>query len=98
LKTRIDAETKLDEERRRTNPIQSSTSLALKQKSSQSVFEELGFPPGMTYGHCSSLREECSRFLRFAYLVDFLSLEALSGIFLGSVKDLVNRLRDLDQT
>ena len=58
LKQRIDAETKLDEERRKVNPIQSTTTLALKEKSSQGVFEELGFPPGMTYGHCSSLREE----------------------------------------
>ena len=58
LKQRIDAETKLDEERRKVNPIQSTTTLALKEKSSKGVFEELGFPPGMTYGHCSSLREE----------------------------------------
>jgi hypothetical protein len=36
--------------------------------------------------------------LRFAYLIDFLSLEALSGIYLGSVDSLVCRLRILDQT
>jgi dynein heavy chain len=52
----------------------------------------LGFPEGMTYGHRSSLRKECSRFLRFAYLVDFLSLESLANIYLGSVKDLIERL------
>ena len=72
LKQRIDAETKLDEERKRVNPIQSTTTLAVKDKQSHNVFEELGFPPGMTYGHSSSLREECSRFIRFAYLVDFM--------------------------
>jgi len=96
LKQRIDAETKLDEERRRINPIQSTTTLALKDKPSQGVFEELGFPPGMTYGHCSSLREECSRFIRFAYLVDFMALEALSGIYLGSVNEITNKLTFLD--
>jgi dynein heavy chain len=96
LKQRIDAETKLDEERRRINPIQSTTTLALKEKPSQGVFEELGFPPGMTYGHCSSLREECSRFIRFAYLVDFMALESLSGIYLGSVNEITNKLRFLE--
>lgn len=97
LKQRIDAETKLDEERRKVNPIQSTTTLALKEKSSQGVFEELGFPPNMTYGHCSSLREECSRFIRFAYLVDFMSLESLSGIYLGSVNEITQKLSFLDQ-
>lgn len=50
----------------------------------------------MTYGHWSSLREECSKFLWFAYIVDFLSLKALSSIYLGSVKDMIVRLRKLD--
>jgi len=50
----------------------------------------------MTYGHRSSLREECSRFLRFAYLIDFLSLQALSKIYLSSVKDMILRLQKLD--
>lgn len=50
----------------------------------------------MTYGHRSSLRKECSRFLRFAYLVDFLSLEALSNIYTGSVHDMINRLKTLN--
>ena len=38
------------------------------------------------------MRKECSRFLRFAYLVDFLSLEALANIYTGSVKDMIVRL------
>ena len=69
----------------------------MKKKESKNVFEQLGFPEGMTYGHRSSLRKECSRFLRFAYLVDFLSLEALSNIYVGSVQDMIERLQDLDQ-
>ena len=70
----------------------------MKRKASDNVFEKLGFPEGMTYGHRSSLRKECSRFLRFAYLVDFLSLEALKNIYLGSVKDMVVRLEELDNS
>ena len=77
IKLRIDANKKLDEERRRVVPIQNTTILVLKHKQSYNVFEELGFPPGMTYGHCSSLWEKCSRFIRFWYLVDFISLEVL---------------------
>ena len=69
----------------------------MKQKNSNSVFEALGFPEGMTYGHRSSLRKECSRFLRFAYLIDFLSLDSLSNIYTGSVEDLIFRLTVLDE-
>ena len=68
----------------------------MKRKASNNVFEKLGFPEGMTYGHRSSLRKECSRFLRFAYIIDFLSLEALANIYTGSVRDLIRRLEELD--
>jgi dynein heavy chain len=64
----------------------------MKRKESSNVFEKLGFPEGMTYGHRSSLRKECSRFLRFAYLVDFLTLDSLANIYTGSVRDMINRL------
>ena len=68
----------------------------MKRKTSNNVFEKLGFPEGMTYGHRSSLRKECSRFLRFAYIIDFLSLEALANIYKGSVSDMIRRLAELD--
>jgi dynein heavy chain len=70
----------------------------MKKKETDNAFEKLGFPEGMTYGHRSSLRKECSRFLRFAYLIDFLSLEALANIYIGSVREMVNRLQNLDET
>ena len=50
----------------------------------------------MTYGHRSNLRKECSRFLRYAYLVDFLALESLTNIYLDTVADFLKRLRILD--
>ena len=96
LRERIVSEIALDEERKKNNPIQSSNTITMKRKASNNVFEKLGFPEGMTYGHRSSLRKECSRFLRFAYLVDFLSLESLANIYKGSVQDMVRRLRELD--
>lgn len=69
----------------------------MKRKEANSAFEKLNFPSGMTYGHRSSLRKECSRFLRFAYLVDFISLEALANIYKNSVEDMISRLQTLDQ-
>jgi len=96
LRTRIVSEIALDEERKKNNPIQSSNTITTKRKASSSVFEKLGFPDGMTYGHRSSLRKECSRFLRFAYLVDFLSLESLANIYTGSVNDMIERLKTLN--
>lgn len=68
----------------------------MKRKASNNVFEKLGFPEGMTYGHRSSLRKECSRFLRFAYIIDFLSLESLASIYIGSVQEMIRRLNELD--
>lgn len=97
LRTRIVSEIALDEERKKNNPIQSSNTITMKRKASSNVFEKLGFPEGMTYGHRSSLRKYCSRFLRFAYLIDFLSLESLANIYTGSVRDMIDRLKTLDE-
>ena len=49
----------------------------------------------MKYGPRSKLRRACTRFLRFSYLLDFVALEALSNIFIESVKDTVKKLIDL---
>ncbi len=59
------------------------------------VYERLGFKSNMKYGPRSKLRRACTRFLRFSYLLDFVALEALSNIFIESVKDTVKRLVDL---
>jgi hypothetical protein len=68
----------------------------MKKKETNSVYERLEFPAGMTYAHRSSLRKECMKFLRFAYLADALSLEALSTIYIQSVNDMITRIRELD--
>jgi dynein heavy chain len=46
----------------------------------------------MTYEKRSELRKECSKFLRFSYLVDFLAMESLSNIFMLSVNTLEETL------
>jgi dynein heavy chain len=85
LRDRITGEIFLDEQRKQNNPTQSNNTANMKRKETHDVYTKLGFPPGMTYGHRSSLRKECIKFLRFAYLVDFLSLESLSKIYTASV-------------
>jgi dynein heavy chain len=96
LRKRILGEITLDEQRRKDHPQPKSTNVSVKKKEDNSNYEKLRFPAGMTYAHRSSLRKECSRFLRFAYLVDFLSLEALSQIYILSLEAMIERIRDLD--
>ena len=96
LRNRIMSEITLDEERKRTNPIQSSNAATMKKKDTNDTFENLDFPTGMTYGHRSSLRKVCSRFLRFAYLVDFLSMESLANVYKNSITEMMVRLEELD--
>jgi hypothetical protein len=96
LRERIVSEIALDEERKKNNPIQSSNTVTMKRKTSTNVFEKLGFPEGMTYGHRSSLRKECSRFLRFAYSIDFLSYESLANIYIQSVQEMLYKLSDMN--
>ncbi len=66
-----------------------------KAISSDPAFEKLGFKHNLKYGPRSKLRRACSRFLRFSYLLDFVTLDALSNIYLESVKDTTVKLRHL---
>jgi len=96
---RIVQELALDEEEKKKNPSAQALNqggAGGKRQKSNSVFENLGFPDNMTYGQRSELRKECSRFLRFAYLVDFLALESLCSIYIDSVKEFIERLSYLD--
>ena len=68
----------------------------MKKKEAKDADGNLGFPDGMTYGHRSSLRLACSKFLRFAFLVDFLALESLTNIYLNSLDSMIKRIRKLD--
>lgn len=51
----------------------------------------------MKYGPRSKLRRACSRFLRFSYLLDFVALDALSNIYIESVKDTIRKLKTLNE-
>jgi len=86
----------MDETNAQKNPEPKNNAVSMKKKETNSVYEKLEFPAGMTYAHRSSLRQACIRFLRFAYLADFLSLEALSNIYIDSVELMINRIQMLD--
>ena len=72
--------------------LKDNTDIMGKGAASKNVFETLGFPEFLNYGHRSLLRNECSRFLRLAYLLDFITIEALGNMYILSAKDLLNRL------
>lgn len=60
---------------------------------------EIGFTSKLKFGMRSELRLLCSKFLRFSYLMDFIATDALMNIYLSSVvetiESLKNYLRDL---
>ena len=59
------------------------------------TLEELGFKHDMNYGPKSNLRKNCMRFLRFSYLLDFLTTEALTNIYIHSVRETIQKLEKL---
>ena len=61
------------------------------------TLEALGFNHNLKYGPRSKLRKACSKFLRFSYLLDFLATEALTNIYLFSVKETIYRLGTLSE-
>ena len=73
-----------------------SAGTAGTSRAKESAYEALGFPDNMTYERRSELRKECSRFIRFSYLLDFLVLGSLSSVYNNSIKDLVGVLTDLN--
>jgi len=55
----------------------------------------LGFAEDTNYEMRSRLRQQCAKFLRFAYYVDFTVQDALKAIFLQSASDFAAHLNEL---
>lgn len=51
--------------------------MSSKANRRDNAYDNLGFGLKMTYEHRSELRKECSKFVRFSYLVDFIFQQAL---------------------
>ena len=46
----------------------------------------------MSYGHRSMMRAEFVRFLRLAYLLDFICIQSLGNIYINSADDFLKRI------
>jgi hypothetical protein len=57
LRNQIMDDMSMDEDRKKQSPVGGGNTMSLKKKESNNVFDKLGFPSGMTYGHRSSLRK-----------------------------------------
>ena len=56
------------------------------------VYEQLGFKHNLRFGAKSKLRDACKRFLRFAFLLDFIALESLTNIYVLTIDDTIKKL------
>jgi dynein heavy chain len=45
----------------------------------------MGFPSTIKYGSRSRIRAEFLRFLRLAYLLDFIAIEAMGKMFINNI-------------
>ncbi|KRX08296.1 P-loop containing nucleoside triphosphate hydrolase [Pseudocohnilembus persalinus] len=57
------------------------------------ILEKLGFPPNMDYDLRSGMRQEFQRFLRLAYLLDFICVQSLGQIYVGSAFEFLQRIK-----
>jgi dynein heavy chain, axonemal len=63
-----------------------------KSAAQDPVYEQLGFKHNLKFSARNELRDACKKFLRFAFLLDFVALESLSSIFLSSVRDTLAKI------
>ena len=61
------------------------------------AFEALGFPGNLAYGHRAALRRECMRFLTLSYLVDFMAIQSLRDIYLGTIREMIKILDNFNK-
>ena len=57
------------------------------------VIESLGFPENMSYGHRALMRTEFVRFLRLAYLLDFVAVQSLGQVYICSATEFLNKFQ-----
>lgn len=51
----------------------------------------------MIYDKRAQLRKECSKFIRFSYLVDFIALQSLKNIYQHSVDEVIQDFKFMVQ-
>ena len=50
------------------------------------ILTEMGFPASISYGSRSRIRSEFLRFLRLAYLLDFLTIDSLGKMYIANIE------------
>ena len=68
----------------------------LNKKEKKSILDILGFPEYLSYGQRVIIREECTRFLRLSYLLDFLTLNSLVNIYYNSANEFLEIVKKID--
>ena len=63
------------------------------QDEKRDLIEKLGFPLNMSYGHRALMRNEFVRFLRLAYLWDFMAIQSLGRVYISTADDFLNRIQ-----
>lgn len=63
-----------------------------KPENKRGLIEILNLPENLNYQHRSLVRSECLKILRFTYLLDFLTLESLSNVYISSLKDFLQKV------
>ncbi|KAL4470156.1 hypothetical protein ABPG72_009081 [Tetrahymena utriculariae] len=58
------------------------------------IWESLGFPQDMNYGQRSMMRNEFVRFLRLAYLLDFVAIQSLGNVYINSATDFLSKIKE----
>ena len=51
----------------------------------------MGFPENMSYGHRAKMRQEFLKFLRIAYLLDFMAVESLGRVYINSCQEFLTK-------
>lgn len=56
------------------------------------AFVDLGFSSSISFGHRSTVRTEFMRFLRLAYLLDFIVVDSLGKMVMSSIDNFMEML------
>jgi dynein heavy chain len=94
LRTQINSEmTTEDDQLRAFQKSNNDQNIAGKQgiDEKKAVIERLGFPENMSYGHRALMRSEFVRFLRLAYLLDFVTVQSLGQVYVSSSTEFLTK-------
>ncbi|CAD8108771.1 unnamed protein product [Paramecium sonneborni] len=96
LRTQINQEKQSDDDHVPLK-IEKTTAQSRQIDKKQQIIETFGFPERMDYGHRALMRTEFIKFLRLAYLLDFIAVQSLGQIYIKSATEFVDKLIKVQQ-